>query len=352
MPALLWCSLMLGLMFVCYGTTKIEPLLKKKREYIKTRSPSFCDRILVSTHQSAIHLKSLAYDSITNGIIQMSDHDLVYQVIEVSDSDPFREPMTKKLLIITWNFGKAFIITKSTYNHYYYFELMNHLKESLNRHQISLMHDIDVIFFSFQEAVSASFEMLIDEIQRRINGMYHVQTVESGDSVDINTCCGNKQIGYKVYGLLFVKKSNDISYKVLGKSRKLNIARPALVFVSKSAAFTSSIRFGDSLSIIFIATHFPVDTKKTEHEDFGVKQRIKALKEVYDVVGGDRNIMLVLSGDLNFRQNVSFSNNPDGRFIEEKDQLSCVLNEEGRWKELEKPTFPASCKRVYELPIL
>eukprot|EP01084_Bolivina_argentea_P064016 116776_1 len=311
------------------------------RIYAQYRNPSFCDRVLVSNseHHRTIHMRSMAYDSIYTGIIALSDHDLVYQVIQISNTDPFKDNISKMMLIITWNFGDSVGNIES------YEQLLRDIENSLSRHRISLVHDIDILFFSFQEAVSTQFTTLINNIQTKIRGMYHVQTVNAGDSIDIHFGCIQSQYAYKVYGLLFIKYDHNIRYTIFGKSRKLTIARPVLCFVSKSAAFTSTIHFGDAFSLIFIAAHFPIDLKKTSNHDLGVKKRIKALQDVYNMVGGDRNIVLVLAGDLNFRQNITYNQNQNGHFISYGDQLTNVLNKQPRWQELQQPQFAATCKR-------
>lgn len=252
------------------------------RKHVGNRTPSHCDRVLVSPEMNKLQYKSI--QSSNKGLVQYSDHDAVYALTNVNGLN---------VLIATWNAGN--------------------IKIELPADKAAISHDWadiltetspDVVFFSLQEMGHKDSKLFYQAIIDLLPGYaFKVAHSNSKRLVAANA--------YTVSGLIAHRKDNNIT---IAKTHthcleQKSIAKTLLCTKSVIAMFFEYK--GDSYAMV--GAHFPFKSKDTE--TWGNDQRIHAMKETMQFILKRNPKYVVLTGDLNFRK------------VKRQDQLKVLLQD-------------------------
>lgn len=252
------------------------------REYVENRTPSHCDRVLVSPEMNKLEYTNIP--STDNGFVKYSDHDAVYAITSIHKL---------KILVATWNGGN--------------------IRVELPGDRPAIVHDwkailtgipVDVVFFSLQEMAPKDAKLFYQVIKELLPEFeWSVAHSTKGRMVAASA--------YTVSGLLGYRKGKGITF---GKNtmRCLEQKSVAKTILCTKSVVAMSFRHEDQVYTM-IGAHFPFKSKDTD--TWGNDQRIRAMKETlrYVVERIDPHYV-VLTGDLNFRK------------VPAGDQLDILLN--------------------------
>lgn len=241
--------------------TCIKKRINYERDmYNKTRTPSFCDRIIYKGD-----INPLKYDSYVDEIISRSDHNLVYGEFEY---------LNKKYILLTWNVAGK-----------------NHT--NINERTLSRLYDqlldknFDYLIFSLQELADTT------TLKNQLKTLLEPKGYKC-DSHEKQTILSLK---FGVQLLIFYKPT-EVTKQTgeIYKSTTSHISsKDAKCFEFICIKLYVLLDLGNGLTIV--ACHLPV--KPSDRQTLGNNNRINALKKIMNDVKNKQNVIII--GDLNFR---------------------------------------------------